>query len=135
LSEELARNTKTRFEKDKNVTIIHGDSGVELFTLFKKFSYPVLFWLDWHYSSEFQVGDRYIITAKSDKQTPIENELMAILSQPSNHIILIDDARLFVGENDYPSIRQIRKICKLHKVNYQVDINDDIIRLFPKSLK
>jgi hypothetical protein len=131
LADELARKAKIRFQNDKNVTIIHGDSGVELFTLVRNFSSPVLFWLDGHYSSEFQLGDTYIITAKSEKDTPIENELKAILSSNLNHIVLIDDARLFNGTNDYPSFRHIKMICRSFKPNYRVEIKEDIIRLFP----
>ena len=77
------------------------------------------------------MGDTYIITAQTDKQTPIENELKAILSSNLNHIVLIDDARLFNGTNDYPSLRHIKRTCRSFKPNYRVEIKEDIIRLFP----
>src|ERR1035437_1901718 len=105
LSEELALKCSKRFENISNVKIIQGDSGEILNDIIKEISYPILFWLDGHYSSEFYVGDEYIVTAKSNLNTPVEEELRTILASRKDHIILIDDARLFNGTNDYPTIK------------------------------
>jgi len=99
LGEELFLNAVNRFEEYSHVQILKGDSGIVLKKLLKEISEPALFWLDGHYSSG--------ITAKSDKNTPIIEELKTILSSPFNHGILIDDARLFTGQNDYPSIPEL----------------------------
>ena len=131
LADALAKKAIIRFQNDPNVKIINGDSGTLLNSLVAEFSAPILFWLDGHYSSEFQMGDEYIVTAKSDKNTPIENELKAILNSNMDHVILIDDARLFNGIDDYPTVKQIKKICKFYKPNYMVDVENDIIRLYP----
>ncbi|MCZ7616643.1 MAG: hypothetical protein M5T52_24530 [Ignavibacteriaceae bacterium] len=88
--------------------IINGDSGKLLKQLVAKISDPAIFWLDGHYSG-FE-------TAKGDIETPIKQELGAILNSELNHIILIDDARLFIGQNDYPTIEELKKYILSKKI-------------------
>ena len=83
---------------------------------------PTLFWLDGHYSSG--------ITAKTDKNTPILEELKTIFTSPYNHGILIDDARLFTGKEDYPSIDELCLLVKGYAPERTVEVADDIIRIF-----
>ena len=97
----MAKRAQKRFENDHKVKIIKGDSGKVLKDIVKEISEPILFWLDGHYSSEFFIGDEYFVTAKSDLNTPVEEELRTILASRRDHIILIDDARLFNGTDDY----------------------------------
>jgi len=131
LADELAEKAKKRFSGVSNVEIIHGDSGIELFKLVEKFETPVLFWLDGHYSGEFELNGTYIKTALAEKQTPIELELQAILSSAIKHVVMIDDARLFTGQNDYPSIRELQKILKKYKPDYSFKVQNDIIYITP----
>lgn len=131
LSEELAAKAKLRFSASRNVEIIQGDSGEVLARLVKGFREPALFWLDGHYSSEFFHNGEYIRTAKGDKDTPVEKELEVLLGEDYNHIILIDDARLFNGTGDYPYYSDIKRIVKRLKSNYAVENQEDIIRIFP----
>jgi hypothetical protein len=131
LAEDLAKKAIRRFEKDENVTIIHGDSADVLNHLILEINEPVLFWLDGHYSSEFFVGDQYIKTARGKKDTPVEEELRAILKTDKNHVILVDDARLFTGIQDYPSISQIKRLVRSFKKEYAVKVENDIIFIHP----
>jgi hypothetical protein len=134
LAHDLARRAQERFINDPNVKIIQGDSGAILQTLIKEINEPVLFWLDGHYSSEFFVGDEFIKTARANKDTPIEEEMISILSTHVEHIILIDDARLFNGLDDYPSIRSLnRKVRKAKGKNYTCKVENDIIQIFPSK--
>jgi hypothetical protein len=88
---------------------------------------PAIFWLDGHYSAG--------ITAKGDKECPIFEELNAILNKNEfNHILLIDDARCFIGEGDYPTIEELTNYVKTKDKSYQVVVEHDIIR-FVKELK
>jgi FkbM family methyltransferase len=135
LSEDLANRAIERFNKDRNVEIIQGDSGTVLHDLVENLQQSAIFWLDGHYSSEFFVGTEFIKTARSDKNTPIENELKAIFRSKATHIILIDDARLFIGENDYPTIDALKKIIKNSRPEYAVTVDTDIIRVVPKRNK
>lgn len=133
LSEDLAKQAQEKFKNDKNVTIIQGDSGRVLPEIIGSESEPMLFWLDGHYSSEFMVGEVLIKTAKGITNTPIEAELRAILEGKFNHVILIDDARLFVGLNDYPTIQRIKRIVRKSKKKYDVVVSNDIIRITPRN--
>jgi hypothetical protein len=133
LSEELARKATQRFFEDKHVKIIQGDSGVVLSSLMFELKSPVLFWLDGHYSSEFFINGEFIQTAKNNKNTAINEELDIILQSLVEAIILIDDARLFNGRNDYPTIKSIKKKVRLYKNNYTVFVKKDIIHIIPKT--
>lgn len=134
LSEDLADKAAKRFSTDKNVTIIQGDSGIILSTLMAELNKPILFWLDGHYSSEFFIGEEFIRTARAEKDTPIERELDIILQSKVECIILIDDARLFTGKDDYPSIKSIKRKVKLYRSCSEVIVENDIIRIKPKKL-
>jgi hypothetical protein len=132
LSEELTARAQKRFASDAKVTIIQGDSGNELHALLDQLKEPALFWLDGHYSSEFFVGDEYIETAKGAKFTPILEELSAIFSHSiKSHVILIDDARCFVGSHDYPSLKEVKTFIRNHNPKLQVTVKRDIIRVVP----
>lgn len=135
LSEELHRNAAERFKADTNVRIIHGDSGAILKTLIGELDSPGMFWLDGHYSSEFYVGETFIRTAKSDKVTPIIQELETLLADKHPHVILIDDARLFTGESDYPKIEEVIALVKRAALPYDVSVARDIIRIVPVAEK
>jgi hypothetical protein len=103
------------------VTIVQGDSGKVLPNILLEVNEPVIFWLDGHYSAG--------ITAKGEKECPIFEELDAIFSSKKfNHILLIDDARCFIGEGDYPTIAQLTKYVNSKNEMYQVEVKHDIIR-------
>jgi hypothetical protein len=121
LSYELWQKAVERFRKFKNISIIQGDSGVVLADIVKKLDQPAIFWLDGHYSA----GE----TAKGDKECPIFEELDCIFNNNTfNHVILIDDARCFVGKGDYPTIEELTAYIKSKNNLYQLEVNNDIIR-------
>jgi FkbM family methyltransferase len=131
LSEELYTDAKKRFEKDENVTILRGDSGEVLQRIVPSINAPALFWLDGHYSYEFYVGDRYIKTALGDKITPVVKELSILLNNKHQHLVLVDDARLFNGCDDYPEIREISEMVDRSPHRYKMSVQEDIIRIIP----
>lgn len=131
LSEELAAKAKKRFEGQANVQILQGDSGEVLKSLTKEISSPTLYWLDGHYSSEFYVGEEFIKTARSEKDTPIMKELETLLNDSWKHVILIDDARCFNGKGDYPALRTIRQVVEKSKHSFDVFVEKDIIHIIP----
>jgi hypothetical protein len=121
LGHDLFKKAKKRFKKDENVTIIHGDSGSVLPEILKNVNEPAIFWLDGHYSEG--------ISVKGDKECPIIEELDAIFSSKKlNHIILIDDARCFIGMGDYPTIEKLTEYIKNKNERYQLEVKHDIIR-------
>ncbi len=121
LSEELFKKAEKRFEKFDNIEILHGDSSEVLSKVLPQVKEPTLFWLDGHYSGG--------VTAKGDKECPILEELDAILSSNFEHIILIDDARLFNGTSDYPKLKELEKHILSRYENSVITVKDDIIRV------
>lgn len=127
LAPELFKNAKAKFANTAKVELYEGDSGEVLQNILPNITEPCLFWLDGHYSEGF--------TAKGKLNTPIINELNHIFNhQVKSHIILIDDARCFTGEDDYPSIDELQKIVSNHDRNLVFSVKDDIIRIHPDSL-
>ena len=123
LGMELSQQAKKRFANAKHITILQGDSGEVLKDVLAYVEKPCLFWLDSHYSAG--------ITSKGNLTTPIQKELVHILNHPMvhSHRILIDDARSFTGEGDYPSIRFLQDLVTSAGFdNFQV--KDDIIRIY-----
>lgn len=123
LGMELYKSAKIRFAEGKHITILQGNSGEILEQVLSKVNKPCLFWLDGHYSAG--------ITVKGDLETPIEKELFHISRHKfkRNHVILIDDARCFTGQGDYPSIQSLKEWAILEGF-HNFEIKDDIIRIF-----
>ena len=127
LSRRLYKKALKRFKQYPHIEILQGDSGVVLGTLIKKLEYPTLFWLDGHYSQG--------MTAKGDKECPVIEELSAILSSSLNHVILIDDARMFNGTHDYPTISEIKEVFEKKSRDFSLEIQNDIIQIILKQSK
>jgi len=133
LSTELALKARERFKAQQHVHIINADSGKELGAVIASIDKPCLFWLDGHYSSEFFIGEEFIRTAKGEKNTPIIEELSAILKHGiKDHVILIDDARCFNGKYDYPALDELKRIIYELNPSLDVKVKRDIIRITPK---
>ena len=126
LSKEFYKKAKQKFKNNSKVEILQGDSGKKLNEVVPLLNRPALFWLDGHYS--------HGKTAKGEKECPVPEELKAILKSSLPHIILIDDAQLFNGTHDYPTIEQVEEIIKSNNRQYLVEIKDDIIRLTPSHI-
>jgi hypothetical protein len=122
LDQTLAAQARERFANDNQIEIVQGDSGKLLGERLANINEPCLFWLDGHYSGG--------ITARGTLETPIKNELAAILSHPiDGHVILIDDARCFTGENDYPTLDELRSFVAERKPNHKFSVEHDVIRI------
>lgn len=123
LGVELFEKAKERFKDNHDVSILQGDSGNVLPELIEEINEPIIFWLDGHYSSG--------ITALGEKECPIYEELKSILlsSHKYNHVILVDDARCFIGKNDYPTIKELYTYVTQENERYNISVQEDIIRL------
>jgi hypothetical protein len=123
LDKNLFIKAKKKFRQHKNIQILNGDSSKVLKKILINVNKPCLFWLDAHYSKG--------ITARGKKETPVLEELNYIFKHPvGNHVILIDDARLFKGKNDYPSLGKIRQLVADNLPHYKMEVKRDIIRIF-----
>lgn len=126
LDKNLYERAKKKFSKFRHISIIQGDSGEVLPKILDDITQPCLFWLDGHYSGG--------ITAKGDSVTPIMLELKYIFGHPSDrHIILIDDARLFIGKDGYPTLEEVRKFVAEIRPGWSFEVKDDIIRIHKKE--
>lgn len=122
LDEKLFENAKKRFLNFNHISILQGDSSKVLPKIIGHIKKPSLFWLDGHFSEG--------ITARGEKETPILYELQHIISHPvKDHIILIDDARCFTGQNYYPTIEFLRDLIKRRYPGYVFEVKEDIIRI------
>ena len=123
LNEDLFKQAVKRFAGYKHITIVHGDSSQVMPEILRPINIPCLFWLDSHYSAG--------ITAREEKETPIWKEMRYICEHPiNNHVILIDDASLFIGKNDYPEIGSLQRFVNNRFPGYISDVHDDIIRIY-----
>lgn len=125
LSPELFRRAKLRFAGNPRIEIIHGDSGIELGKLMARIREPTLFWLDGHYSA----GE----TARGDRDTPILAELSHIFgSAGARHVVIIDDARCFGFDRDYPTLDQLREHVLSLQQDVDIEVEHDSIRITPR---
>jgi hypothetical protein len=127
LSTYYFKKAQTRFQSSPKVQIINGDSADQLKELVSSLNQPALFWLDGHYSG----GN----TALGLKECPVFEELKAIFSSSLHHVIIIDDARLFVGKNDYPTIEELSEFVKASWPNASIQIENDSICVTNRSGK
>jgi len=116
------RKAWRKFASYPNIHILQGQSGDVLPKILNNINKPCLFWLDAHWSG----GS----TAKGDMETPIMQEMECILNhtRAGERVILIDDARLFTGENDYPTIESLKSFILDICPCWIFEVKDDIIR-------
>lgn len=120
--------SKVYLQKYPNITCHQGDSAEILTSLLPTIKGPILYWLDAHYSRG--------ITEKGDDYTPVVRELIGILNHPyrKESIILIDDARCFIGKEDYPPLPFLETWIKERWKQSVFVVTDDIIRIYQKEL-
>jgi hypothetical protein len=124
LDQHLYERAKHKFRKKSHITIYQGDSSKILPQIMPTITESALFWLDGHYSAGF--------TAKGDKETPIYEELEVIFQDSTHdHILLVDDARLFTGQSDYQTIEELSDFIRGKNKDYIIEVKDDIIRAVP----
>ncbi len=120
IKEEFWRNAVRRFRNKKNVKAILGDSGKVIKNILDMLDERALFWLDGHYNNikESEIG----------QITPIYKELDEIYGhRVKNHLLMIDDARLFIGSNGYPELNKLKDYIKEKNSNASISIENDII--------
>ena len=127
LDYELWERADDRFLQYPHVHVVQGDSGEVLPSILASIFNRCLFWLDGHFSG----GE----TARGGTDTPIVEELAAICShQRKDHVVLIDDARLFNGRNGYPTLDGVASMLKEINPDYTIRVVDDIIQAYLPKL-
>lgn len=125
IDEALHRRATRALARHTNIDVILGNSAEELPRLLKELAEPAVFWLDGHFSGG--------VTGRGDLYSPIRTELMAILDhRVKRHVVLIDDARLFDGTDDYPRLAEL--LGELDgEPDYQALVSTDMVRILPKN--
>lgn len=126
LDEDLYQKARVRFADFRHIHILQGDSAQALPRVLADINRPCLFWLDAHYSGG--------MTARGNIDTPIVAEVQHALACPAiESVILIDDARLFVGKNNYPTLDELGRLILSKRPTWIVEVRDDIIRIHQKT--
>lgn len=121
LDDEFYRQAINKFDLVPTVVIHHGESDKVLERLLPKINKPCLFWLDAHW-----VGGENDVMG-SHGETPVMEELEHIFATGHDHVILVDDARLFGVEGNYPELEEVYNFADGY--GYQSELADDIIRI------
>jgi hypothetical protein len=122
LEESLYLRAKRKFKRFSHIRILQGDSAQVLEKLLPTVHERCLFWLDAHYCGG--------ITAQGSDETPIVKELTQALAHPvPGHVILIDDARCFTGQNGYPTVGDVRDIVRQIHPEWSFECQRDIMRI------
>ena len=116
--DESFNKSQTYF--NNRLTLINGDSAIELEKLLKKIDQEVCFWLDAHSGAQ-----KY---ARGKEDVPLLTELEHIKNHHiKGHIIAIDDAHLF-GKKQYD--KQGNVICDYSNVTYEL-VKEKLLEINP----
>lgn len=132
ISPELSKYAASRPDAKENIEFIVGSSKTEMPKLVERINGPALYWLDGHWC--MNAGGK-------DDECPLMDELIAI-SKLQDSIILIDDARCFLGllppphrAEDWPRIDEIFALIKEKFPEHTTTIVDDVIVSVPPEAK
>jgi len=132
-SRELYGLLENTINNYKNIHQIFGNSASELDKIVAEIKNPAIFWLDAHWCGGSTYG--------ALDPCPLLKEIMIIQQSELNHIIIIDDARLFLKpppepqDPDYwPGIKEI-SILLNKRDNYYTFVCEDVIVSMPVSGK
>jgi hypothetical protein len=124
ISPEFAAKAQQRFANSAKIRIIENDSAIALQRLVPELHRPSLFWLDGHYSG----GN----TGKGAQVTPVLDELSTIYASDLDHVVLIDDARLFGTDKDYPSLEKLTSHIRKLRPDATISMKNDCIQITPQ---
>jgi hypothetical protein len=114
------------FGDRKNIQFLKGDSRTHIRSLLTPLTEPAIFWLDAHWCGEDTFG--------KTEECPVVGELELLNTSKVSHIVLIDDARLFLAPppppheaSHWPDIATICGLLSRSNTNRYVVVHDDVI--------
>jgi hypothetical protein len=126
--------TKERLSNLTNVDFRLGDTEAHLPDILSRLNGPALIWLDAHWSA----GE----TGKTDTQCPLLRELAIVYGTRSDHVVMIDDARLFMAPapppmkpEDWPSLAQIEAFLARQQPAPFAKVVGDVIVAVPSAVR
>lgn len=133
-SPSLATAAERRLARLPGVEVIRGDSSTVLPSVLAQLDQPALFWLDSHYCGPETYG--------LDRQCPVIDEIRTIVAAAPEHMVLIDDARLFLeppplplDAAQWPSIGEICEAFAGGARRRYLAVHDDVVFAVPESLR
>ena len=132
-STKMHKIVTQKFGHVNNIEFLQGDSRLLLKKVVSSLKQPSMFWLDAHWSGGETYGE--------NDECPLLEELAIINVSPYEHIILIDDARLFLSPppaphriEQWPDITTVIN-CLNCVSNRYIIIIEDVIVAAPSKLK
>lgn len=120
INPELHARAAEKFNGQPHVRTLLGDSGEVMPKILDDLADPALFWLDGHYSGGITGGGG---------APPILAELEAIFEHDvKDHIIVVDDGRLFRGRGGYPRLGTLARFVTSHS-DCKIALHSDLIRI------
>lgn len=118
-----------KFSLYPNVTCLFGSSPERLPEILNIIDKPAIFWLDAHWCG----GSTYGVV----DECPLLEEIALIIQKNESHIIIIDDARLFLkapskfhSEDQWPGINEIVALL-LQRSGFYTFCSEDVIVSIP----
>ena len=136
LSAEYYEAALLRFAGAANVHLFQGDSPTLLRSQQPRFaSRPTFFWLDAHWCAAES-------TAGEQSQCPLLDELSAIGSIHPQSVVLIDDARYFLGPppapheiSGWPDWESVSAALRRLSTSHVIVCSNDVIHFLPASIQ
>ena len=128
----ISKETSSKPNRPKNINFFIGNSKDVLPGLIQQLKGRTIFWLDGHWCNVSEIG--------KDMECPLIDELKA-LQHLKDAVILIDDARLFLGplppphdRTQWPRVDDVFLLLKKQFPFHFVTISDDVILCIPSDL-
>jgi|SRR5579862_450342 len=122
------------FGDRRNIQFLAGDSRVHIKSLLTSLTEPAIFWLDAHWCGEDTFG--------KTEECPVVGELELLNTSKVGHLVLIDDARLFLAPpppphdaSHWPDIATICELLSAPEHSRYVAVHDDVIIAVPDFAK
>ena len=110
--------SKENLKEFSNVQVIHGFSQQVLHYIIRELTEPALIWLDAHWSRDLRYSNFDKVLC------PVLEEIETISHAEQDHVILVDDLRLFGEQAGWPSKDTVKQALEgLGKiVTYSTDV-------------
>ena len=133
-SELLYRAAVKQYHGIGNIEFLFGDCRLRLVDVVASLTSPALFWLDAHWCGNSTFG--------KSAECPVLDELSAINSSAHGHVILIDDARLFLAPppppheaDHWPTIANICETLDRGTAKRHISVFRDVIVAVPSTFR
>ena len=125
---------RARLAPVKNIDVVHGESHVALQAFMAKLQAPAVCWLDAHWSGAGTAGESY--------QCPVIDEIRAVDCSAIEHVILIDDARMFMRPYalpydvaHWPALPALFDVLRQRWTDASIVVVDDVIVRVPGRIR